>query len=87
MRALPRREGTPPPGLVQFERAVRGRGERRYALPQKRTALRQHTERLGGVKAKNSSRILSPSRSLSLSHLVVVIHHGISKPFEAPAWK
>lgn len=79
-----------------WETRVGGREEIR--LPEKRTVLHQHTERPEGVKAKNSSWIflfsLSLSRFLALPpprlsppHLVVVIHHGISKPFKAPAQK
>ena len=76
-----------------WETRVGGREEIR--LPEKRTVLHQHTERPEGVKAKNSSwiflfslllsRFLALPPCLSPPHLVVVIHHGISKPFKASA--
>lgn len=77
-------------------RDLRGCGERRYACQRKRTELLQPAQGPGEQKQKeflpgSLSRfpafLAPPHLSLSPSHLVVVIHHGISKPFRASVQK
>lgn len=88
-------EGTPPLGLhLAWETCV---GVERGATLARENAQNSSNplKAQGSESKKNSSRVLYhgfllfllPLISLSPSHLVVVIHHGISKPFRASVQK